>query len=178
MKRVIPFLVVMAVMLTAGGAMATTIEYALTNLGSNQYQYNWWVLNNSLGVSLTNFTIYFSDVDVIDGTDLTDPIAPSGWDALVEEPSAPGLGGYYDAAALGSGIAAGASESGFSAKFTFIGTGAPGSQAFEVYDGDWNLLDSGRTQLRGQDPVVPEWGSMFLYAMGLAPLRMLVRRKK
>jgi hypothetical protein len=85
--------------------------------------------------------------------------------------------GFYDALVLDllAAIAPGDTLSGFSVEFDFLGSGTPGSQAFQFLTSSLELLDSGFTQ-RAVVTSVPEPGSLGLLAAGLAAL-IIVRKR-
>ncbi len=96
--------------------------------------------------------------------------------------SASGIPAAYDVSANISGLADGASLSGFAVAFTWLGGASlPGAHSFEVYDPDNNfeLLETGgQTTLAGAapSPTVPEPPMVGLLAWGL--LALLVRRRR
>jgi hypothetical protein len=109
------------------------IEFALTNLGANRWQYTYDVTNNALILKVEEFTIWF-DLGSFDNLAVTTPNPPSSaWSELVAQPS-PVLGdnGFYDAISLTGGIDVGQAVQGFSVAFDWLGSGTPGRQAFEI----------------------------------------------
>ena len=61
----------------------------------------------------------------------------------------------------------------FNVQFTWLGMGAPGSQAFDLYDlagGSFTVLNSGNTVLRGVTPVSEPASLWLLLAGGVAAL--------
>jgi hypothetical protein len=182
-------MIILAVLLAATVAEATTIKYQLIPLGGSDYRYEWLVINNPLSVDVTDFLIYFSDVltpngglDPPEATNLAVYGDVPNWTESVQPPSAgpTNFSGYYEAFAdSGFGIAPGNSLGGFSATCTWaVGAGGPGSQYFEVYDDAYNLIDFGHTVPMGGEPVIPEWGSAALALMGLGPVMLVIRRKR
>ena len=152
-------------------ALATTIEYSISNLGGTEWQYTYTVKNDSLLTDLEDVAIFFPELwPVTDPTLFTNiSVAglpqPGGWTATAFQWSAIDLGGYVDFSS-GTGLAPGASLGGFNVKFNYSGSGTPGSQYFEIYDSAFNLLDDGYTVLAG----IPEPASLSLFAIGLAGL--------
>ncbi|CDH45407.1 PEP-CTERM sorting domain-containing protein [Candidatus Contendibacter odensensis] len=167
-------------------AQAISIQYQLTSLGGDAYRYDYTVANDGSlgsGVSLKLFDILF-DPALYDETLLT-PVSSASITADWTETifaSAPGVPTAYDVSANTSGLAGGASLSGFAVKFTWLGGASlPGAQSFEVYDPDNNfeLLETGgQTTLAGAvpSPTVPEPPMIGLLAWGL--LALLVRRRR
>jgi hypothetical protein len=126
------------------------ITYTLTTGGGGgTYDYTVW--NNSLSGPLTDFLIYFPDVQSPDAFNyvLNSAVNPAGWSSSLFQPSAIDLGGYVEWTAL-TAIAPGGALSGFGASFLYSGSATLGSQYFEVYDQDFNVLTSGWTT------VIPE----------------------
>lgn len=153
------------------GAQATTITYNVQNIAGNTWEYIYTVDNDTLSVDIGEFTIFF---DVSLYQNLAMAAAPVGWDPIAIQPdSLLSSDGFYDALALGSGIAPGGSLGGFSVRFDFLGTGTPGSQPFEIIDPfSFSLIDSGTTILFVSAPPgpVPEPGTLALFALGLIAL--------
>jgi hypothetical protein len=146
--------------LAGSSVSATMINYDINNLAGNTWEYTYTVSNDTLGVDIKEFTIFF-EVGLFEN--LVASSTPLLWDPLTIQPD-PGLpdDGFYDALALGPGIAPSDSLGGFSVQFDFLGAGTPGSQFFEVIDpSTFNTLDSGFTQ------VIPLPAAIWLFASGL-----------
>lgn len=150
-------------------AGATVITYDVTQLdaATHTWQYDFTVSNDTLSSDLGEFAVFF-DVNLYSNLALV--ASPPGWDSLLVQPD-PLLpdDGFLDSLALGAGIAPGGSLGGFSVSFVFAGAGAPGAQAFSIYDANFNSIDAGRTS----SPVngtVPEPATMLLFALALASL--------
>ena len=162
-------------------ASATEIDYTLSYaLGHGTFGYT--VHNDTLGVNLEDFVIYFPDISGPgEYTMLNWLTAPAGWTVSAFEPSAILLNGYVDANSFGGGVLPGGTLSGFEVEFDYSGAGAPGAQFFEIYDSAFNLLDTGWTVPASVSPVViPESSSWTLYlASGalIQALRSLAKRR-
>ncbi len=136
-------------------ASATLIEYTATNLGGNTWQYEYTLTNDTLGFAIEEFTIFF-DVGLFANIGTSGFGAPTLWDPLVVQPE-PGLpvpsDGFYDALALGEGIAPGATLGGFFVSFDYFGSGTPGDQFWNVVDPQtFATLDEGTTFTTGVPP--------------------------
>jgi len=151
-------------------ASATLIEYELTNLSGNRWEYAYTVTNDSLGSALEELTIYF-DATLFENLAVTG--SPVGWDSLVVQPdlSLPD-DGFFDSLSTLGGLAPAGSQSGFRVAFDFLGTGTPGAQPFEIVDPiTFAVLDSGQTT------AVPEPGSAWLLVVAAAALGLRRARR-
>jgi len=150
---------------------ATTINYNLTNIAGNTWEYTYTVSNDTLGIAIEEFTTFFA---VGDYQNLVATATPVDWDPLVIQPD-PGLSddGFYDALDLTAvGIAVGDSLGGFSVQFDFLGTGTPGNQHFVIIDPiTFDVLDSGFTQVSA----VPVPAALWLFGSGILALLGFVR---
>jgi hypothetical protein len=147
----------------ANGVRATTILYDLSNLGGTTWEYTYTVTNDSMSSAIEEFTIYFN-LGSYDNLAATSSLA--SWDQLAinPDPSLP-ADGFYDALTLATGIAPGATESGFSVSFDWLVAGIPGSQLFDVFDPiTFDVVDSGNTA------VIPEPGTFLLLGSGIIGL--------
>jgi hypothetical protein len=155
----------LAVSVLSEEVSATTIFFGVENLGGNTWEYAYTIENDTLGFNIEEFTIYFEH-GLYDNLLVTTPMAD--WDELAVNPDVI-LGspedGFFDALALGSGIAPGQTLSGFSVSFDWLGAGSPGTQTFEVVDPDTFVsVDSGDTA------PIPEPATSLLLGAGLAGL--------
>jgi hypothetical protein len=172
-QKLLAVLLVLCVIAGMSPARATVIEYELTSLGGDQWRYDYFVHNDTLGTSLDWFSLFF---DLGDYEDLSGEIAPLGWDPLIQQPD-PGLpdDGIFDLFASTGGIAAGATESGFSIVFRWLGGATPGSQRFDVIGLDPGApLESGIT-VRRPGAAVNEPRSLALALLGLGLRRQRSR---
>jgi len=142
----------------ASTAAASIIRFELTNVAGSTWQYDYSVENDSLVGPLEEFSIFF-ELGLYES--LSVAATPEGWDGLVAQPDAEiPDDGFFDAIALSDGIAAGTELSGFSVRFDWLGTGIPGSQAFDIVDPlSLETIESGQT--------VPEPGALALVLAGL-----------
>jgi hypothetical protein len=118
--------------LLPAAADAALIQYELTSLGGNRWEYAYTVTNDTLGAPLEEFTIFF-DVALYENLAVT--ASPAGWSSLVVEPD-PLLpdDGFFDALGTAGGITPAGVVSGFRVAFDFLGVGAPDQQPYHVVD--------------------------------------------
>ena len=169
---------VVAFVFAAQTASAALIDYELTSIGGTSYQYEYTVTNDGslgAGVAVEWFAILF-DPALYDESSLaivtTDPPA-SDWDELILG-SGLLVDAAYDVFALTGGIADGDGISGFAIEFTWLGSGTPGTQGFEIYDpNNFDLLETGQTLSN----VVPEPGTLALFILATITAAMTRRRK-
>lgn len=158
--------------LLAFNVNATVVTYETTNLGAGVWQYDYSVKNDTLSSPIEEITIYFS-LGLY--SNLLSVFAPQDWDSLVAQPdqSLP-ADGFLDSLALATGILSGHTIAPFAVQFTWLGSGVPASQPFEVIDPiSFSVSDVGNTTAYSQPPSVPEPGTMSLYILGIAVLLQL-----
>jgi hypothetical protein len=170
MKEIIVAVLLFLLLTGFGGNVhATTIFYEAKPLGGAQWEYDYSVMNSTLGSPLQEFTIWF-DYKLF--RNLAIKSTNTNWDQVVIQPQvifAP-QDGYYDALTLGTGITGGDSESGFTVSFDWLSNGTPGRQPFDIVDPEnYSVLDSGLTTPLNASPV-PEPGTILLTALGLVAL--------
>lgn len=155
-------------------AKAATISYEITNIVNNRWQYSYSVYNNSLANDIDEFSIFF-DVNFFEN--LTISNVPLNWDPLLIQPDSflPD-DGYFDALALGAGIAPGSTLGGFIIEFDYLFSGPPGNQYFEIRDAiSFDLLESGNTVLTGAS--IPEPNTVWLALIGMFSILRLLSAK-
>jgi len=162
------FLIIFAMILLslAPTARADGISYTLTNLGGQNWSYTYTVTNTTIASGLYAFDIYFpavSSADALSYSNITEIANPdsTNWITTIFDPSAPNLGGFYDALALASPINQGDSLGGFNVSFAYSGATPLGSQYFEIYDLNYNLLETGTTV------PTPEPSTFLLFVSGV-----------
>lgn len=155
---------------------ATVVTYETTSLGAGAWQYDYSVTNNTLLSPIEEITIYFPlglYSDLLSGSQ------PLNWDNIVVQPD-PSLpaDGFLDSLTLSAAILPGQTLAPFSIEFTWLGSGAPGSQFFEVvHPASFTVLDSGTTTAFLPPPSVPEPGTIPLAILGVAVLLHLSRHR-
>lgn len=130
--------------LLASPAWGTIIQYSTSHLGGTQWRYDYTVSNDSLATPIEEFSVFFETGLY---ANLHDASTAPGWDRLLIQPDpAIPAAGYFDALALASGIAPGATQGGFAVVFDYLGAGLPPPQAFSLWDPLTSVeLDTGTT---------------------------------
>ena len=167
MKRSILVLVVVFIgILFCQPTVATVISFDLIDLGSDNFEYIYTIENDTLGVPIEQFLIWF-DEQLYDNLQIAKqtPLA-NDWNEIILPSSGFGVPLGYDALELTGGIGLGQSVDGFSVSFDWLGTGLPGSQPFEIINPlDSQPIDFGNT--------MPEPTTILLFALG----GLMLRRK-
>lgn len=152
---------------------ATAISYQVTALGSNTWEYEYSVTNDTLGFNIEQFSIFF-DHALYNNLQVTSSLA--AWDELTVNPAIVfGIAddGFYDALTLMSGVTPGNTEDGFSVSFDWLGSGTPGAQYFQIINpNNFNVLDSASTV------PIPAAGTLMLVGAGMLGMTALRKRKK
>lgn len=153
-------------------AHAASIGYTTTSLGGTQWRYDYTVSNTTLTVPIAEFTLFFSAGLY---ANLRNASAVPGWDLLLVQPdTAIPASGYFDALALAGGINPGATATGFSVTFDYLGAGSPGAQPFSIVDPvSFIELEAGVTQAAG----VPLPSTPWLLLAGVLAMACLRRRQ-
>ena len=144
-----------AMLLSLSTAHAGVVDYLATSLGGSLWRYDYTINNTTPSIGFDELTVYF---DVATFRLLSNAIAPIDWDPLVVQPDA-GLptNGFFDALNLDGLLGDGASVSGFSVSFEYLGAGRPGAQAFDLLDSsNFIVVNSGTTERRDGSPAIPE----------------------
>jgi hypothetical protein len=152
-------------------SQATLVSYEVNDLGGNRFQYEYSVLNDGLS-SLDNFSLFFDQSYV---SNISIDAIPVDWNANAYQPdlSIPD-DGFVDTYTYAVPLANGYSLTGLTVSFDWSGLSLPSEQRFEIFDANWNLIDSGFTQLVAQ---VNEPTSGALLSMGIVGLCLSRRRR-
>lgn len=155
-------------------ARAVTVQYEATDLpdlvaGQDRWSYHYEISGSFgafEGVNLLYAADGYADLDLTVAPD------PALWSSLITPPdpafTADGLLGLTALAATSP------HKLPFTLEFTWLGSGNPGVQGFEVFDDSFNITASGRTRPPSAAGV-PEPGSLLLLAGALA---LLVQRRR
>jgi hypothetical protein len=159
----------------AGNSYAITISYQATDLadttpGEDLWQYSYSVSGYTFNQDY-GFTVLF-DYSLYSKLEDPPPSVNADWDPLVLQPD---LGlpadGTYDALALVDNASLANS---FTLSFVWLGSGTPGSQPFDVYDPDFQIIEEGRTTSGAA--AIPEPATLLLLGSGF--IGLLGIRKK
>lgn len=133
---------------TLGSAAHSQVAYTATDISGNTWQYNYTLTNGLVPGNIGELTVFFS-VGLY--SNLANPSSPGNWSPIVVQPDASlPQDGFYDVQALDAGLAPGQSASGFTVDFTWLGTGTPGSQLFNIVNPvDYSTQYAGNTTLAG-----------------------------
>lgn len=127
------------------------------NVGEDLWQYSYRVSEHDF-LKDDSFAIYF-DHDTY--ANLQDPVPAvnDDWDAMSFQPD-PNItpDGWYDGLAL---VDHASLADPFSINFVWLGDGNPGAQIFEIYNPDWEVVETGMTS------PVPVPSSVVLLMTGL-----------
>ncbi|MBQ5946805.1 hypothetical protein [Massilia sp. ST3] len=146
---------------------AAVITYTNTQLAGDRWRTEYTVKADA-GESIEEFTLFFA---VPDYANLSVHASPLDWSSIAVSPD-PALpaDGFFDALALSSPLANGASLSGFVVEYDFLGAGKPGVQSFDIVDPlSFATISSGRTAPAVVTPPptgVPAPGTLALLAIG------------
>jgi len=164
--------------MTVSAAARSQVTYTATDLSGSTWQYNYTFTNSLTSGNIGEVTVYFA-LGSYSGLSMAS--SPGNWSPVVAQPDA-GLpaDGFFDVQATTAGLATGQSVSGFSVDFTWLGTGTPGSQLFNIVNPvDYSTQYAGSTAPAGarQAPEIDAGsGSAALTLLGGALLVLRGRR--
>jgi hypothetical protein len=145
MTRFLTLAAVLACLSASPGAEAQ-INYTVTEVSGSTWQYDYTITNTFTPANVGEFTVFFT---LGQYANLSVENSPGTWSSIVAEPD-PNLpaDGFFDSQALNNGLASGSTQSSFSVDFTWLGTGTPGAQTFNIVDtSDYSTLYAGSTTL-------------------------------
>jgi hypothetical protein len=151
---------------------AVSIQYSVVPVGGSTYRYVYSITNTATSgsPSVKLFDVYF-DTSLYQSGSLQivtpDPLHTQWSEQLFS--AAPGVPGAYDALSLMGGIAPGTTVTGFSVQFTWLGSGVPGAQPFQIFDaGTFAVLQNGTTSSNPASVPAASTLALSLLALGLA----------
>jgi len=131
----------------AATAQATNVGYTAQDIGGGYWIYHYAVANDTLGVPVKRFIIWF-EADLYEDLSIVSPESINDlWSQSVIEPDPYWLDdGSYRAVALDAGIAVGACQRGFAVRFKYPDPCLPAGQEFDILDpNDYISLEHGWT---------------------------------
>lgn len=153
---------------TRAAVATVSIQYSVVPLGGNVYKYVYSISNSGGSPAVQLFDILF-DTSLYQESSLqivTPAPLSTQWTQQILHSVPPALPAGYSALALSGGIPAGSTVSGFAVQFTWLGSGVPGAQPFQIFDTSFNLLQSGAST---QAPLtVPASSTLSLAVLGVA----------
>ena len=133
---------------TTAATAAVSIQYSVVPVSGNVYRYVYSISNSGGGSAVQLFDILF-DTSLYQEASLqivTPAPLSTQWTQKILSSVPPAVPAAYTALSLTGGIPAGSTVSGFSVQFTWLGSGVPGAQPFEIFDATtFNLVQSGAT---------------------------------
>jgi hypothetical protein len=181
MKRSLALAALTAWMCASPAAHAQ-VSYTATDLNGSTWQYDYTITNSLVPTNVGEFTIFFT---LGQYSNLNVENSPGTWSSIVAQPD-PNLpaDGFFDSQALNNGLAPGGTQANFSVDFTWLGTGTPGPQTFDIVDtNDYSTLYEGSTTLASSPAQAPEidprssGGAVLLLLGGLAVLHARRHRR-
>lgn len=177
--RALVFVLAVALSLIfSGNSYSTTISYQVTDQadttpGQDLWQYSYSISGYTFNTGY-GFTVLF-DYSLYSNLEDPPPFVNSDWSPLVLQPDLSlTADGTYDALALADNASL---ADPFTVSFVWLGIGTPGPQSFDVYDPDFEIIESGRTTLAGPAQI-PEPATLLLLVSGLAGLIGIRKNQK
>jgi len=143
------------------------------NIGQDLWQYTYQVNNYTFDTN-HGFTIYFDYNLPFSNIQSPPPVVNSDWDVITWQPDATlPDDGAYDALAMTNNASL---ADPFTVEFDWAGTGAPGSQFYEIHDEFFQTVGMGDTVDMSQVTPVPLPSTLLLLGSGF--IGWMVTRKK
>jgi hypothetical protein len=168
-QRRILFLAVAAMCFLPCTVNATTVHFVATDLSDATPGEDLWRYDYTVGGQTFSQGQFFDVLfdPLLYGALTAGPSPSSDWDvAVLQQPNPVNLPpfdrGIFDAFALVNDPSINGT---FSLNFVYLGGGSPGSQPFQIYGSDAELLESGFTTPAGT--VVPEPSSLLMFAFAI-----------
>lgn len=148
---------------------AGVVDFVATPLGEGVWRYDYSI--TAPAFDFDQFTLYF---DISQFGPLSAAIGPAGWDMLSLDPDpAIPADGLLDGLHLDGPLPQGATVTGFSVNFRYLGLDTPGAQPFELLDSSsLRVLQSSVTT------AVPEPRPALLFVAGALGLGVLGTRRR
>jgi hypothetical protein len=168
-SRSVRFAIWIALLLSGRIAFAAVnVRYIVEPVGGNVYRYVYSITNSGGSPTVQLFDILF-DTSLYQESSLqivTPAPLNSQWSQQILHSVPPIVPAAYDVFSIAGGIPAGATVTGFSVQFTYLGSGTPGAQPFQVYDATTFALLQAGTTLQGITSI-PTASTVSLSVLGL-----------
>jgi len=149
-KAVITNLIIFMCLAFTHPVLGTEVSYYLEELGGGQWVYNYTLTNNTLGLPIEQFIIWFEADKYENLSIVSAPEIGYEWYQDTIEPDPIWLDdGAYRALAYYDGILPDDTETGFAVRFTYLDVDVPGPQEFDIVDPveyvslEWGLTHEG-----------------------------------
>jgi hypothetical protein len=146
---------------------AVSIQYDVVQVSGNVYRYVYSITNSGNSASPVRLFDILFDTSLYQESSLQivtpNPLHTQWSEQLLA--SAPAVPAAYDALSLTGGIPPGTTVTGFSVQFTWLGSGTPGNQPFQIFDPNtFAILQTGTT---GVPLPVPAASTLALSLVGI-----------
>lgn len=169
------FFLLLPLLLASTHVSAALITYTTQFLGGASYRHDYTITHQIGEDPVHLIDIEFDPALYLESslTIVSDPVMTADWDQILIG-SQTGLPALLDLFALVAPLSDGATLSGFAIEFEWLGTGMPGSQAFQILNPDtFDAVSAGRTTGAAS---VPEPAPLLLALTGLALARIFHSR--
>lgn len=152
---------------SAASPTSISIQASVISMGGNVYRYVYSITNNGSlqgGAPIKLFDILFDTSLYQQGS--LQIVTPSNlstqWSQQILT-GIPPVPAAYDSLALQGGIPEGTTVTGFSVQFTWLGSGTPGAQPFQIFDPTtFQQLQTGQTAVDSTPVSVPAASTLLL----------------